>query len=91
MSDLLNDERPGPNAHLEVEWIWTFRLGKRDALLVLKALGGRLENNAEREAASELCDRLTVLREATARDQFRALEWAANKAKEKLTPKEGEK
>lgn len=75
--------KPGPDAHLELEWVWVFKLGKRDALLLLKALGGRLANDDEREAASALCDRLTLLREATAREQYRALERAADAVRAK--------
>ena len=58
----------GPNSHIALIPLWQFTLGKRDALLVLKALGGRLANEQEIQAASELCDRLTLQRGSIAQD-----------------------
>lgn len=47
---------------------WVFRLNKADALLTMKALGGRLREGKETEAAKELGDRLTRLRAKAAAD-----------------------
>lgn len=51
----------GPEIVMHTTWV--FKLNKRDSLLVLKALGGRLAE-AERPEAEALDDRLTVLRAA---------------------------
>jgi len=66
--------------------IWRFTLGKRDALLVLKALGGRLTSEESRAAAAELGDRLTVQRAAVTRDLVYHMERAENAALTKDKP-----
>jgi hypothetical protein len=65
-----------PNAHLAISPTWVFQLGKRDTLLVLKALRGRLTDEDEVSAARELGDRLTRLRAAAGRDLLSNLESA---------------
>lgn len=61
---------------------WVFELDKHDVLLVLKALGGRLQPD-EVPLASALCDRLTVLRASSAGATLGGLTRAAEKAKDK--------
>ena len=70
----------GPQSQLDLLPLWRFTLGKRDALLVLKALGGRLSRPPEIEDALELGDRLTLQRAAAARELMNGLEKAENAA-----------
>lgn len=69
------DDFAGPGAELYLVPVWVFRLGKRDSLLVLKALGGRLQAN-EADEAKALGDRLTVHRANAARDLMAGTERA---------------
>lgn len=78
----MHDDNNGPNAHVELLPLWRFVLGRRDALLVLKALGGRLAEHEVAEA-SALCDRLTLQRAAAGRDFHNGLERAAEAVREK--------
>lgn len=54
---------------------WCFILGRRDSLLMLKALGGRL-TAVEVDDAKALGDRLTQLRAQEGRDYLNSLERA---------------
>ena len=54
---------------------WCFIVGKRDSLLILKALGGRL-SEADVEPARDLGNRLTHLRAQEGRDYLGSLERA---------------
>lgn len=63
-----DDDFDGSKAECWLMPTWAFRLGKRDALLVLKALGGRLTSAADIADAKALGDRLTALRANAARD-----------------------
>lgn len=63
---------------------WVFKLSKRDALLVLKALGGRLTDKDAPEAKA-LGDRLTVLRANVGQDYQNSLDRAAKAAAEGWT------
>lgn len=56
------EDEPDAKATIGLRVAWVLTLDKRDSLLVLKALGGRLKSDAEIKAASELCDRLTKQR-----------------------------
>lgn len=56
--------------HLRPRWV--FELDRRDALLVLKALGGRLSDE-EKVLAEQLGDRLTLQRANLARDLLQGL------------------
>lgn len=78
----VEEQDDGPKAHVELVSLWRFVLGKRDALLVLKALGGRL-TDAEQEQARELCDRLTLLREKGGLDLIGGLTRAADAVRAK--------
>jgi hypothetical protein len=55
---------------------WIFELNKFDTLLVLKALGGRLNSDEEVQRAKDLGDRLTELRAKEGRDYLGSLERA---------------
>lgn len=66
--------------HLRPRWI--FELDKRDALLTLKALGGRLSDE-EKVLAAELGDRLTLQRAKLARDLLKGLAKAEEAVLEK--------
>ena len=68
-----------PQIHFKPSWV--FELNKHDSLLVLKALGGRLNGAVEKEAAKALCDRLTELRLDEGRAYFGSLERADEAAK----------
>ena len=57
--------------------VWVFKADKREALLILKALGGRLTEEDAKEA-KELCDLLTLQRAALAGDFARNLEHHAS-------------
>lgn len=59
-----------PEVGFQAEWI--IRVSKGDALLILKALGGRLKP-VEVEAAKELGDALTDLRLKTMEDYIASL------------------
>lgn len=83
--ELDDDEAGGPGAECYLVPLWVFRLGKRDSLLVLKALGGRLTSK-EAEEAKELGDRLTRQRANAARD----LQAGAERAEASMK-KQGEK
>jgi hypothetical protein len=82
MSHDSDEQNPAP----EVSYIprWSFTLSKRDALLVLKALGGRLTDHEIKEA-KELGDRLTELRQSAGQDYQNSLDRAAHAAKEGFT------
>lgn len=58
---------------------WRFTVSKQDALLILKALGGRLSNPEEVAKAKELGDRLTTLRAASGSDYVQHLVRTAEK------------
>lgn len=58
---------------------WVFELDRRDALLMLKALGGRLSDE-EVVQARDLGNRLTIIRAAAARDALKHLQRAAEHA-----------
>lgn len=62
-------------ADVFLEPVWNFRVGPRDALLILKALGGRLGEEDD-EPALALCDRLTALRQRHGDEMARALDRA---------------
>lgn len=66
-------EKHGPEIVMNITW--SFRLSKRDTLIVLKALGGRLKPE-EVEEAKALGDRLAVLRAAEGRQALAPLERA---------------
>ena len=69
MSDRPTITLPGPQgpvAHLQP--IWIFELNKRDALLILRALGGRITNDDEQEAARLLGNRRPAWRAAASGD-----------------------
>ena len=73
-----------PAAELHFAPVWVFRLGAADSLLVLKALGGRLDPARrdgfnEVEQAKALCDRLTALRAHHGRRLVAALQNAEDK------------
>jgi hypothetical protein len=57
-----DDEANEPRAEVMLSPSWVFRVYKRDADLILRALGGRLTADAELAQARELGDRLTALR-----------------------------
>jgi hypothetical protein len=77
---LITERGHGVNVTLHVNW--TFTLDKRDSLLMLKALGGRLKG-PEVELAKSLGDRLTVLRSKCADDVAESLRrHAANATKQ---------
>lgn len=59
---MIADDDSGPRSEVRILQLWEFRLGRRDALLVLQALGGRLFDAEQLHAARELGDRLTALR-----------------------------
>lgn len=61
MSQAPQDQEGGHAPELGMHITWVFKLSKRDSLLVLKALGGRLSED-EAADAKALGDRLTVLR-----------------------------
>jgi hypothetical protein len=61
-------QRREPNAEVMFSPAWVFRVYPKDAALILRALGGRLSSTLDEQAASELCDRLTLMREAAVRD-----------------------
>lgn len=65
-------------AGMEMETTWVFKLHSHQALLVLKALGGRLKPE-EVEEAKVLGDELTKRRSQLAMDLSKALEKNANK------------
>ena len=69
----------GPVAHLQPVWI--FEVNKRDALLILRALGGRLTNDDEQEAARLLGNRLTLQRAKLAGELAAGLEINAEAAR----------
>jgi hypothetical protein len=80
MSDAVHlPSEQGPQMHLQPVWI--FELGQRDALLVLRALGGRLSTPEETEAARTLGNRLTMQREKLAQGLTKGLEIAAAAAR----------
>jgi hypothetical protein len=58
--------------------VWQLRLDKRDTLLVLQALGGRLDTQEKVEAASALCDRLTLQRAHEANILAKSLQFSAD-------------
>jgi hypothetical protein len=71
-----------------MEVYWHFRLNKSDALLVLKALGGRLKP-AEVEQAKELADYLTELRLRNGTEAIKGLQQAyANMLKDMVKERE---
>lgn len=73
-----NDDDSGePAADVILAPQWVFRVGARDALLILKALGGRLTEE-EDDAALLLCDRLTALRQRHGEGLARALDHACD-------------
>lgn len=74
-------EYAGPGAHIDLVPLWRFTLNKHDALLVLKALGGRLLPE-EDSAAEDLCNRLTVQRAQCVSEMQRHTERAAKHAQE---------
>jgi len=51
-----------PKAEVMLSPSWVFRVYKRDAELIMRALGGRLQSAEDKAAARELGDRLTALR-----------------------------
>jgi hypothetical protein len=51
-----------PRAELMLAPSWLFRVYRRDAELILRALGDRLVTDEERAQARDLGDRLTALR-----------------------------
>lgn len=57
-----DDDLGGHAPEVALQVSWQFRLGRKDSLLVLKALGGRLVTPEEVAAAKELGDRLTLMR-----------------------------
>jgi hypothetical protein len=56
-----HDDDSGPRSELHVVQLWEFKLNKRDAMLVLQALGLRVPLERADEARA-LGDRLTALR-----------------------------
>lgn len=79
------DEGDGPAPHIHLEASWVFRLGKKDSLLVLKALGGRLANDVEEREAEALGDRLTLLREKEAKTLLQAMYIPAEGVRKKVS------
>lgn len=65
MSD--DDTTFEPRAELFLTPAFVFRVHKRDAELILRALGGRMTER-DHEPARELGDRLTALRERSTHD-----------------------
>lgn len=55
------DEPDEPSAQVDLAPQWVFRVGSRDARLILKALDARMTEDDMREARV-LCDRLTAMR-----------------------------
>lgn len=49
-------------AELSMERTWTLSLSNREIILVMKALGGRITSEPEKNEAMDLGDRLTDLR-----------------------------
>lgn len=84
VAPLREEERP---AETFIEMYWHFRLNKADALLVMKALGGRLKE-AEVPAAKELGDYLTELRMRAAEENLRGLIKAYENMKQSESTKE---
>lgn len=85
VTSLLPAERPTQlerSPHMALRPAWVFEVGTRDATLILKALGGRLDTPDEKEAARNLGDRLTVLRESAGRDFYNPLSRHAERAAE---------
>jgi hypothetical protein len=76
-----------PNAEAVFSPAWVFRVFPKDAALILRALGGRLKDDADRQAASDLCDRLTLQRAAAVRDFASPYEAAAEHVRAKGTPR----
>jgi hypothetical protein len=62
VKDLVEVTSFEPAPEVMINPVWTFRVSNRDALIILKALGGRLNNEDEIKQAEELGDRLTILR-----------------------------
>jgi len=85
MSAVLSEGLPEQDAksELTVHPQWVFKLDKRDSLLVLKGLGGRLNTPELVEAANALCDRLTLQRAAVMREQLRGFEFLERVVQEK--------
>lgn len=82
-----NQETP-PNigSMLNLLPLWRFTLGRKESLLVLKALGGRLKTEGEIDSAQQLGDRLTLQRANEARVLLDAMEQAEDWVKNP-TPK----
>lgn len=78
------DDDLEPSAELQLLPLWIFRLGPADSLLVLKALGGRLDparrdGGNEIDQARALGDRLTAMRANQGRRVLAALQRAEDK------------
>lgn len=69
---------PGKGSDINLRVRWLFELDRTDALLILKALGGRLKEGRETEAAKELGDILTKRRAAEARELYERLQHHAD-------------
>lgn len=87
MSSADNDD--GPGAHVEPIVQWRFMLNKRDSLLVLKALGGRLATDEDRQAARELGNKLTLQRQASMRALMNGLNISAAAAEGDMKAQKG--
>lgn len=87
MTDATNDGGQEQAAEVFISPQWVFRVGARDSLLILKALGGRLDESEDDEALL-LCDRLTALRERFGSELARALV-RANEGMEAAREKRG--
>lgn len=85
MSQAPQDQEGGHAPELGMHVTWVFKLSKRDSLLVLKALGGRLSEDEVAEAKA-LGDRLTVLRANDATQYQQALVRAAMDANPSWLP-----
>jgi hypothetical protein len=72
-----NPETPtNMGAVLNLLPLWRFTLGRKESLLVMKALGGRLKPGGETDAAKDLGDRLTLQRAHEARTLLEAMQQA---------------
>lgn len=81
------DPQDGPAAIVHVQQTWALYLGTRDMLLILKALGGRLNSEADEEAAEALGDRLTLLREKSVKEVNHGVMRAAESVREAAAAK----
>lgn len=76
----MTDDEGGHRPQCDMMVSWRFTVSKRDALLILKALGGRLVSDEEIVEAALLGDRLTVMRANSGQDYVQYLTRAAEKA-----------